>query len=71
LKLAAGPDADVRSKALKYFINNFTRCYSNFDPYDFKDIAFIPAIGKMGSHLAKPLEVWASSPHTPSFLIML
>ncbi|KAI0037007.1 hypothetical protein K488DRAFT_75577 [Vararia minispora EC-137] len=60
LKLAAGPDAEVRPKALKYFIDNSTK-YTSYDPYDFKDLAFVPAIGKMGSHLATPLEVYTSS----------
>ena len=58
--MAAGPDASIREKALQYFVDNFPKYSGQYDPHDYKELAFIPAIGKMGSHLAKPREVFSA-----------
>ena len=57
LLLAAGPDISLRPKALNFLLDNFVKAYSNYNPADFYDLAFIPALDKSGSKLAKPAEV--------------
>ena len=71
LKLAAGPDASIREKALQYFVDNFPKYSGQYDPHEYKDLAFVPAIGKMGSHLAKPKEVFSAVEwHTMGFAVL-
>ncbi|KAA1478156.1 hypothetical protein DENSPDRAFT_659742 [Dentipellis sp. KUC8613] len=60
LELAAREDAALRAKALKYFLDNFTTKYSLYDPHDFKDLAYIPAVNGSAKLMAKPTEVYAN-----------
>ncbi|OCH90810.1 hypothetical protein OBBRIDRAFT_834709 [Obba rivulosa] len=60
LKLAAGPDSNVRSLAFKYFLDNFAKQYAEYDPAAFAELAFIPARKDGASLLAKPNEVFSS-----------
>jgi hypothetical protein len=54
ISLCASSDPKIRPLALKYFINNHASRYSDFDPSDFPDVAFIPALDhttpRMGMH---------------------
>ncbi|KAI0313421.1 hypothetical protein OF83DRAFT_1175689 [Amylostereum chailletii] len=65
LKLAAGPDVAVRRKALAFFLDNFVTKYSDYDPQQYFDLAFIPAVQLTGSKLAKPSEVFANPEWLP------
>ena len=60
LKLAAGENAEIRTKALRYFIDNFSKYSQQYDPQDYHALAFIPAAKKDGSHLSSPSEVFAN-----------
>jgi hypothetical protein len=57
LGLAAGSDGTLRDKALRYFLDHFTKHYNTYKAADFAHIAFVPA---MGGTLAKPTEVFAN-----------
>lgn len=50
--LCASTDGRVRSQALKYFLDNYTTRYSDFDPANFSDIAFIPALDQETPRMA-------------------
>ncbi|TFK45667.1 hypothetical protein OE88DRAFT_1668942 [Heliocybe sulcata] len=58
INLAAGPDAGARKAAMKYFLDNFASRYSDYNPDQFGDKAFIPA---RDGGLAKHGEVFANS----------
>ncbi|EMD37151.1 hypothetical protein CERSUDRAFT_115067 [Gelatoporia subvermispora B] len=60
LKLAAGSDPNIRSLALKYFLDNSAKQYLDYDPNTFTDLAFIPARNNGVATLAKPGEVFTS-----------
>ena len=47
----------MRMKALTYFLDKISVKYSDYDPHDFRDLAFVPAIRGSEKVLAKPLEV--------------
>lgn len=59
LGLAAGPDFDIRRKALQYFFDNFNAKYAAvYTPKDVAHLPFVPAIRADGTaFLAKPGEV--------------
>lgn len=57
LRIAASDDPTVRTKALMFFLETSSRYYSNYDPYDFRDLAFIPAILGSKKVLVKPSDV--------------
>lgn len=42
LKLASDSDETLRSAALKYFLDNYSR-YPTYDPANFANLAFVPA----------------------------
>ena len=44
-------------KALTFFLEKITVKYSDYDPHDFRDLAFVPAVRGSEKLLAKPLEV--------------
>jgi len=67
IKLAAHSDADVRKKALLYFLDNFTSKYSDYDSRAYNDVAFIPATNQNGLLIAKPTEVSSSRKHRVGF----
>jgi hypothetical protein len=47
----------MRTKALSFFLENVSAKYSDYDPYNFRDLAFVPAVLGSEKVLAKPLEV--------------
>jgi Protein of unknown function (DUF3684) len=47
----------VRTKAFSFFLANISNTYSNYNPKDFHDVAFVPAVLASENVLAKPLEV--------------
>jgi hypothetical protein len=47
----------VQTKALTYFLDNFDDIYRDYDPQNFSDLAFVPAVLGSKKMLAKPLEV--------------
>jgi hypothetical protein len=47
----------VRTRALSFFLDNVSVKYSDYDPYNFRDLAFVPAVLGLEKALAKPLEV--------------
>lgn len=57
LRIAASDDPTMRMKALTYFLDKISVKYSDYDPHDFRDLAFVPAIRGSEKVLAKPLEV--------------
>jgi hypothetical protein len=57
LRIAASGDPTVRIKALMFFLEKSSDYYSDYDPHDFQDLAFIPAILGSEKVLAKPFEV--------------
>jgi hypothetical protein len=61
LSLAAGSDEPLRGKALRYFLDHFSKHYNNYKAVDFAHLAFVPALG---GTLAKPTEVFANSDWT-------
>ncbi|TFY51778.1 hypothetical protein EVJ58_g10387 [Rhodofomes roseus] len=61
LGLAASADQKVRTVALRYFLDSVATKYSDYDPNNFSQIAFIPAVKDGKPYMAKPSEVYASS----------
>jgi hypothetical protein len=57
IKIAAGSDATLRSMAMKYFLDNIHTRYSDYDPANFSDIAYIPAFAGQVARLGTPKEV--------------
>ena len=55
--LAASKEVAVRAAALKYFFDNYTTRYTDYDPDEFSNVAFIPAIKGTTRFLAAPHEV--------------
>ncbi|KIM21061.1 hypothetical protein M408DRAFT_112189 [Serendipita vermifera MAFF 305830] len=51
LKLANGPDKDIREKALKYLFNYRESTYPKYRLDDYNHIAFVPAIQPNGSEI--------------------
>jgi hypothetical protein len=47
----------VRTKALTFFLDKISVKYSDYDPHDFRDLAFVPAVRGLEKVLAKPFEV--------------
>lgn len=47
----------MRTRALSFFLDNVSVKYSDYDPYNFRDLAFVPAVLGSEKALAKPLEV--------------
>ena len=57
IQLAAGPDEAIRQKALRYFFENFTSRYSNYNPDDFATVSFVPALDGKVPRLGSPKQV--------------
>jgi hypothetical protein len=57
LRIAASDDPTVRTKALTFFLDNISVKYPDYDPNNFQDLAFVPAVRGSEKVLAKPLEV--------------
>jgi hypothetical protein len=52
----------MRTKALSFFLDNISNNYSDYDPKNFRDLAFVPAILGSEKVLAKPFEVRELTP---------
>ncbi|KAI0822620.1 hypothetical protein BC628DRAFT_1388241 [Trametes gibbosa] len=59
--LAASQDEKVRSAALKYLLDNYTTRYPNYDPIDFSNVSYVPAVKNGKPCLGKPHEVFSAS----------
>ena len=57
IRIAASDNPTVRTKALTFFLDNISVKYSDYDPQNFRDLAFVPAILGSEKVLAKPFEV--------------
>ncbi|KAI9067076.1 hypothetical protein FKP32DRAFT_1644765 [Trametes sanguinea] len=60
IALAASSDEKIRPAALKYFLDNYTTRYANYEPSTFASVAFIPAVKDGKPCFAKPFEVYSS-----------
>lgn len=54
----------MRMKALTFFLDKISVKYSDYDPHDFRDLAFVPAVRGSEKVLAKPFEVRGLTPIT-------
>lgn len=61
--LCASSDVNVRALALKYFLDHRASRYSDFDPTQFPDIAFIPALDQTAHRMAIHNEASSCSYH--------
>lgn len=68
LRIAASDNLIIRTKALTFFLDNLPVKYTDYDPHDFRDLAFVPAVLGPEKVLAKPLEVRHSIPLQLSFM---
>ncbi len=57
LSIAALDDPTVRTKALTFFLDNLSDKYPDYDPKNFQDLAFVPAVLGSEKVLSKPFEV--------------
>ena len=57
LHIAASDNSTVRTKALTFFLDKISVKYPDYDPRDFRDLAFVPAVRGSEKVLAKPFEV--------------
>ena len=64
LRIAASDDLSIRTKALSFFLDNISNLYSDYDPENFRHLAFVPGILGSEKVLAKPYDV---SYITPSY----
>ncbi|KAG8920890.1 hypothetical protein FRC02_000579, partial [Tulasnella sp. 418] len=61
LELMASSEEEIRKLAMQYFVFNFTRYASTYDPRDFADLAYIPAVNQEGTHfMSKPGDVYVN-----------
>src|SRR6266404_4275859 len=60
LNIIASDNQTVRAKALTFFLDNLHLKYSDYDPHNYGDLAFIPAVRGSEKVLAKPFEVRGS-----------
>ncbi|KAH9061942.1 hypothetical protein EDB87DRAFT_1682606 [Lactarius vividus] len=59
LNIAASDNQTVREKALSFFLDNLYQ-YLDYNPQNFRDLAFVPALRGSEKVLAKPFELYAS-----------
>jgi hypothetical protein len=57
LTTAASDNLTARERALNYFLGNLSTRYSDYDPHNYRDLAFVPAVVGSRRVLAKPFEV--------------
>ncbi|KAH8983017.1 hypothetical protein EDB92DRAFT_1804081, partial [Lactarius akahatsu] len=60
LNITASNNQTVREKALTFFLDNLSVKYSDYDPDNYRDLAFVPALRGSEKVLAKPFELYAS-----------
>ena len=67
LDIIASDNQIVREIAMTFFLDNVSLKYSDYDPNNYRDLAFVPAVRGSEKVLAKPFEVRGShitiSPH--------
>jgi hypothetical protein len=68
LRIAASDNPTVRGKALTFFLDNLSLKYPNYDPHDYRDLAFVPAVRGSEKLLSKPFEVRDFTHHSPLYL---
>lgn len=69
LHIAASDDPTMRTKALTFFLDNLYVNYRHYDPENFRDLAFVPAVLGSEKVLAKPLEVGDLPPSLLLFIL--
>jgi hypothetical protein len=57
LHLAASDNLTVRTKALAFFLDKLYSIYRDYDPQNFWDLAFVPAVLGSEKMLARPFKV--------------
>jgi hypothetical protein len=57
IALCASADPQIRPLALKYFLDNYASRYSDFEPSNFPDIAFIPALNQATPRMHKEVDI--------------
>jgi hypothetical protein len=58
INLAASQDASVRQQALNYLIENITSKYEEYNPVDFSDVPYVPAVdGGENACMGTPAQV--------------
>ncbi|KAF8497460.1 hypothetical protein F5888DRAFT_1613660, partial [Russula emetica] len=57
LDMASSDNPTVRTKALAFFLDNIYDIYRDYNPQDFWDLAFVPAVLGSEKMLAKPFKV--------------
>ncbi|KAF8270077.1 hypothetical protein EI94DRAFT_1723808 [Lactarius quietus] len=60
LNITASDNQTLREKALTFFLDNLSSKYSDYDPNNYRDLAFVPAVRGSEKVLAKPFELYAS-----------
>ncbi|KAH8981254.1 hypothetical protein EDB83DRAFT_1390074 [Lactarius deliciosus] len=60
LNITASDNQTVREKALTFFLDNLSVKYPDYDPNNYRDLAFVPALRRSEKVLAKPFELYAS-----------
>ncbi|KDR75405.1 hypothetical protein GALMADRAFT_227055 [Galerina marginata CBS 339.88] len=70
IELCADEDSNIRVVALKYLIDNMAHRYQNYDPIDFQDIRFIPALKGSDPCLGTIQEVFSAQWAAVGFLIL-
>lgn len=60
LNITASDNQSVREKALTFFLDNVSLKYSDYDPNNYRGLAFVPAVRGSEKVLAKPFELYAS-----------
>ncbi|KAJ7675084.1 hypothetical protein B0H17DRAFT_1170632 [Mycena rosella] len=60
ISLCASPDAKIRPIALKYLLDNMTTRYNTYNPANFYEIAYIPALKDGKPVMGTPKDVFAT-----------
>lgn len=57
LNVAASPNPKLNSLAFSYFLDNYVNRYYDYEPENFAQLAFIPALDNKTEKLGTPVEV--------------
>ena len=68
LRIASSDNLIVRNKALTFFLNKLSDIYHDYNPRNFSDLAFVPAMLGSEKMLAKPFKVRDLPPLLFSFI---
>ncbi|KIM45164.1 hypothetical protein M413DRAFT_428973 [Hebeloma cylindrosporum] len=68
--LCSTEDASIRTAALKYLIDNVASRYQDYDPMNFKDVRFIPALNGRDHCLGTVQEVFSAPWSAVNFLAL-